>query len=164
MIIGLIILNGILVASGVLVFRSIRADARRSDAAHPCQRVDMRDVPGRRSPLIELTLQLVFVDLEDDAVVLDCVITDEDTTIGPAGWPLTVRVCRPFDSSAVGWMCEVLRQWAAESSVVRLTFRNGAYRSRVSITDGATTLHFDPASIDGGQPRDVWPSDGAQSS
>lgn len=153
--IELIILDAILLAGGLLVLRSLRPERRRSGSAHPCQAAEMRDVPRRRPAVTELTLRLAFVYLVDGAVVLDGIVADEDTTIGPVGWPVTVRLCRPNDSSVVNWMCGLLRQWANESSFVQVTFRDGAPRSRVSITDGATTLHFDPAPVDGGQLRDV---------
>lgn len=153
--IELLIFDAILVTGGVLVLRSLRAEGRKSSATHPCHATEMRDMPSRRSAVSEFTLRLAFVEQADDAIVLDGVITDEGTTIGPAGWPITLRVCRPFESLVAGWMYGLLHQWATENALVRVKLRDDGPRSRVSITDGATTLHFDPAPVDGGQLRDA---------
>jgi len=140
MLVGLIVVNCLLVAGGIVMVSQVRKDAaarrrepRRVPASHPSRRVVH---PA------EFGLALVYVEFDGDAFVLDGILTEDNDEVGSAGCLLTLRLPLSGTRSVDAWMHAHLDQWTAGDAPVHCALNGDERHPRASITDGSSTLHF----------------------
>ncbi len=108
---------------------------------------------GGQAPSPAARLLLVAVETVDAAFVLDGVVVDDGSPLGPVGWPVALRLRRPETPALDESARAMLARWVAEDEIVHLAITANEPRRRVWITNGASVLHFDPVPVDDQRPR-----------
>jgi hypothetical protein len=108
----------------------------RKDLSHELAR------PGLPENVGPIPVQILFADVAQDHVRLDCVLL-ADTSAHEAGYPLTLRIARPAHPAVDGAMKRALAALAERLAEVDVRFgvRNG--EPQISIERGRTSVTFD---------------------
>lgn len=131
-----------LLSLAVMGALAARRNRRRRCPPPPQPAPDRRDDSQPRPQMT--ALQLVAVETSGSGLVIDCVVADHDSPLGPIGWPVSFRVRKPQTPGLDEAVHCMLARWAEEDEVVGFASTGIEPWRRVSITHGTSVLTLDP--------------------
>lgn len=129
----------LLATTGIVAARAMRYER---GVQPPPQRA-LVAAPGRTTHL-----QLVATGVVDDAFVLDGLVVDEDSELGPEGWPIALRLGRPGSPWLAERVAALVARWVATDKVIECAITGAGPRRRVAVTDGASILYSGVGAVD----------------
>ena len=88
--------------------------------------------------------QLLFADMQDGVLTLDCVLTREGSETGA---PVTLSVRFPRRTRTRELAIELLEQWADEGATIEVTISDRHARAQVEIASASGRVVLEPEAL-----------------
>jgi hypothetical protein len=90
-----------------------------------------------------LKIRIVTTRRAVTTLVLDGVLFDRFSGIGPAGWPITLHLGRPHGTRCDEQISELITGWSNDQTVITLTRCTSGERQQVALHDGKSMVQLD---------------------